>query len=81
MYYHTWLECDQDLCHNLISCCFCHRTCEQHKLAATYYASAVDKATETYFLLNQETKHCPKTWQVLEVLFLSNKLPAKAVSE
>ena len=40
---------------------FCHKICEQHKLTATYSASAVDKATETCFLLNQETKHYPKT--------------------
>ena len=37
-----------------------HKTCEQHKLATTYSASAVDKATETCFLLNQETRHYPK---------------------
>ena len=26
-------------------------------------------------------KYCPKTWEVLKVLFLSNKLPAKSASE
>ena len=40
---------------------FCHKTCEQHKLATIYSASAVAKAIETYFLLNQETKHYPKS--------------------
>ena len=40
---------------------FCHKTYEQHKLAAAYSASIMDKTTETCFLLNQETKHCPKT--------------------
>ena len=59
-------------------CCFYHKTYEQHKLAAIYSASTVDKATKTCFLLNQETKHYPKTWQVPKVLFLSNKLPVKS---
>ena len=56
--------------------CFIHKTCDPQHPAATYSASAVDKATLTCFLEHQKTKKLPSSWQVLEVLFLSIKLPA-----
>ena len=54
-----------------ISCCLIHKTWAQQQPAAIYSASAVDNATEFYFLLNQETREFPRNWQVPEVLFLS----------
>ena len=46
-----------------------------------YSASAVDKATEFCFLLNQETRERPSKWQPPEVLLRSTRLPAKSEFE
>jgi len=39
------------------SCCFIQRSCVQQLPAATYSASAVDKATEFCFLDDHDIKH------------------------
>jgi hypothetical protein len=43
----------------------------QQASAATYSASAVERATEFCFLELQDTKDLPRNWQVPDVLFLS----------
>jgi hypothetical protein len=54
---------------------------EQQLAAATYSASVVDWATLDYLREDQDSKEEPKNWQVSEVDFLSNRHPAKSVSE
>src|SRR6185312_3207135 len=61
--------------------CFIYRIWAQHAPAAIYSASAVDKATEFCFLLDQETRERPSKWQPPEVLLRSTRLPAKSESE
>jgi len=63
------------------SCCLIHRIWAQQLPVATYSASAVDKATETCFLLCQLTKEFENKWQVPLVLFLSDLQPVKSESE
>jgi hypothetical protein len=43
-----------------VKVCFIHRTCVQHPVAAIYSSSVVDKDTDDWFLLSQDTKHSPK---------------------
>jgi hypothetical protein len=54
---------------------------EQQLAAATYSASVVDWATVDCLREDQDTKEEPKNWQVPEVDFLSNRHPAKSMSE
>ena len=61
--------------------CFIYRIWAQHAPTAIYSASAVDKATELCFLLDQETRERPSKWQPPEVLLRSTWLPAKSESE
>ena len=55
---------------------FIHKSWAQQAPAATYSASAVDKATEFYFLELQDTREQPRNWHVPVVLFLSTLQPA-----
>jgi hypothetical protein len=57
------------------------RSWEQQLAAATYSVSVVDWATLDYLREDQDTKEDPKNCQVPEVDFLSNRHPAKSVSE
>jgi len=65
-----------------ISCnvCIIQRSCVQQDVAATYSASAVDKAIELCFLLNQDTNLEPMKNAPPLVLFLSSTLPAQSAS-
>ena len=56
--------------------CFIQSSWAQQASAATYSASAVDKATEFYFLELQDTKERPINWQVPVVLFWVTLQPA-----
>jgi hypothetical protein len=40
--------------------CFIQRTCVQYDVSAIYFASAVDKDIDDFFLLIHDTKHSPK---------------------
>ena len=62
------------------SCCLIHNISATQLSAATYSDSTVDSATQFYFFENQDTSELPKNWQVPEVLFLSNWLPAWSTS-
>jgi hypothetical protein len=53
-----------------LNICFIHGSWAQQAPPATYSASAVDKATEFYFLELQDTTDLQKNWQDLVVLFL-----------
>jgi hypothetical protein len=46
-------------------------SCAQEAPAATYSASAVDRATKFCFLELQDTRDQPRNWQVPDVLFRS----------
>ncbi|PNX68843.1 hypothetical protein L195_g064165, partial [Trifolium pratense] len=46
-----------------------------------YSASAVDRDTPFFFLLNHEIRLSPKKKQPPEVLFLSSALPAQSASQ
>jgi len=59
-----------------LNVCLIHKSCAQHAPAATYSASAVDKATKFCFLELQATKDRPRNWQVPVVLFWSTLQPA-----
>jgi hypothetical protein len=48
---------------------------EQHCPAATYSATAVDRATEGCFFELHDTRDLPKNWHVPDVLFLSTLHP------
>jgi hypothetical protein len=56
--------------------CLIQISCAQHYPAATYSASAVDRATEVCFLELHDTRDLPKNWHVPDVLFLSTLHPA-----
>jgi hypothetical protein len=43
-----------------VKVCFIQRTCVQHVAAAIYFASAVDRDIDDFFLLGHDTKHSPK---------------------
>ena len=60
--------------------CIIQRSWVQQDAAATYSASAVDKAIELYFLLNQDTSLEPIKNAPPLVLFLSSTLPAQSAS-
>ena len=55
---------------------FIHKSWAQQAPAATYLASAVDKATEFYFLELQDIREWPRNRHVPIVLFLSTLQPA-----
>jgi hypothetical protein len=57
------------------------RSWERQLVAVEYSASVVDWATLDYLREDQDTKEGPKTWQVAEVDFLSNRHPAKSAYE
>ena len=59
-----------------LNCCLIYKIWAQQLPAAIYSTSAVERATEVYFLLNQETSIWPRNWHVPLVLFLSVLLPA-----
>jgi hypothetical protein len=61
--------------------CVIQRSWEQQLAAATYSTSIVDWATLDCLREDQDTKEDPKNWQIPEVNFLSNRHPAKSVSE
>ena len=56
-------------------------SCAQQVPAATYSASAVDRATEFYFLELQDTRDRLRNWQVPEVLFWTTLQSALYESE
>jgi hypothetical protein len=56
--------------------CLIQSSCAQHCPAATYSASAVDRATEVCFFELQDTRDLPRNWHVPDVLFLSTLHPA-----
>lgn len=56
------------------------RSCVQQVAIAMYHASIVDNAIELCFLLNQETKHCPKRNAPPLTLFRLLMLPTKFAS-
>ena len=55
---------------------FIHKSWAQQAPAATYSASAVDKATGFCFLELQDTRERPRNWHVPVVLFRSTLQPA-----
>jgi hypothetical protein len=57
------------------------RSWEQQLATATYSASVVDCATLDCLRKDQDTKEKPKNWHVPKVEFLSNRHPAKSISE
>ena len=59
-----------------LNVCLIPKSCAQHAPAATYSASAVDKATEFCFLELQATNYRPRNWHVPIVLFRSILQPA-----
>ena len=65
-----------------ISCngCIIQRSWVQHDAATTYSASAVDKAIELCFLLNQDTNRGPIYNAPPLLLFQSSILPAQSAS-
>ena len=58
-----------------------HTASQEASLAETYFALAVLRATDPYFLLDQETIAEPMLKQNTEVLFRSWTLPAQSESE
>ena len=62
-------------------CCLSQRICAQQLPATMYLASAVERATQAYFLLCHEMKLEPRRWQVPLLLFLSSLHLAKSESE
>jgi hypothetical protein len=56
--------------------CLIQSSCAQHCPAATYSASAVDRATDVCFFELQDTRDLPRNWHVPNVLFLSTLHPA-----
>ena len=56
--------------------CLIQSSWAQHASAATYSASAVERATQFCFFELQDTRNRPKNWHVPEVLFLSTLQPA-----
>ena len=56
--------------------CLIQSSWAQHAPAATYSASAVEKATQFYFLKLQDTRDHPRNWHIPEVLFWSTLQPA-----
>ena len=56
---HLIRTCSKDKSKSL-SVCFIQRIGAQYKLDAMYSASTIDKATEFYFLLCNETSECPR---------------------
>src|SRR5579859_5982594 len=61
--------------------CFIQSSWAQQAPAATYSASAVDKATLFCFLELHDTKDRPRNWQVPDVLLRSTFQPAQSASE
>ena len=59
-----------------LNCCLIHKIWAEQLPTAIYSASTVKRATEFYFLLNQDTSIWPRNWHVPLVLFLSILLPA-----
>jgi len=64
-----------------LSCCRIHKIWEQQLPRATYFSSAVERATVLCFLENYDTNLLPSIWYVLEVLFLSTLQHAKSTFE
>ena len=56
--------------------CLIQSSWAQHAPAATYLASAVERATQFCFLELQDTRDCPRNWHVPKVLFWSTLQPA-----
>ena len=55
------------------NCCLIHNNCAQQDAAATYFASAVERATKFCFLVAYETRHGPRKFSIPDVLFRSTK--------
>lgn len=58
------------------SCFFIHRSWSQQNAAAIYSFSAIETATEFYFLVPQEMSEEPRKGAIPEILFLSTWYPA-----
>jgi hypothetical protein len=72
----TWEWDFAQIVAKVLEVCLIQTSCAQHCPAATYSASAVDRATEVCFLELQDTRDLPKNWHIPDVLFLSTLHPA-----